>query len=168
MSILMGEKNIQGFIKINAFENKQFSTIMNAVLEKNKPIRFKASGSSMSPFIRDGDIITIKSKKNYHIHCGDIVIFNHPTSNKLAVHRVISRKARNYLIKPDNGNKPDGWVNLKNIFGYVIQVERRNRNIRLGIEYGKSIVAWISYINCLYFFRRIFFYIYHLFNRGDL
>ena len=33
--------------------------LMKAVLEKNVPFRFRGKGFSMSPFIRDGDVITI-------------------------------------------------------------------------------------------------------------
>ena len=43
------------------------------ILEKGLPIRLRASGFSMSPFIKSGDVITIIPLKNHLPRIGDVV-----------------------------------------------------------------------------------------------
>jgi len=83
-----------------------FAVLMEAVLEKNVPFRFTASGSSMTPFIRDGDILTI-SPVSLRLRRGDVVPFVNPSSNQLMVHRILDVSREGYLIKGDNNSIPD-------------------------------------------------------------
>ena len=49
--------------------------IIKAVFEKGFLLRFSAKGISMSPFIKDGDVITISQISNTKAQFGDIVAY---------------------------------------------------------------------------------------------
>ena len=52
--------------------------LLRAVLDKRVPFRFTARGFSMSPFIKDGDVVTVSPCAPGAIHYGDVIAFVHP------------------------------------------------------------------------------------------
>lgn len=124
--------------------------LIQAVLEKGACFRFSAPGGSMTPFILDGDIITIApvSIKRYGI--GSVVAFVRPSLEKLMVHRIVAVAQDQVLIKGDNGNDcPDGWVKKVHILGSVVQIERDGRCVRFGLGVERFMIAWLSNNNWL-------------------
>lgn len=102
----------------------------------------------MSPFIRDGDILTIaKSSDKYMV--GEVVAFERLCHNKLVVHRIVGLKNDRCLIKGDNGYKWDGFVSLQNIIGRVVKVERKGRDVFAGLGTASPTIAWLSRYNFL-------------------
>jgi len=120
-----------------------FAGLMEAVLEKNVPFRFSASGSSMTPFIRDGDAVTVEPLP-LHCRLGDVVAFVNVLSNQLMVHRIIRVSQAGYLIKGDNNSVPDGLMPASSVIGRVVRVVRRGRQVRLGLGIERSAIAWLS------------------------
>jgi hypothetical protein len=120
-----------------------FAELMGAVLEKNVPFRFTASGSSMDPFIRDGDILTV-SPVSLRLHQGDVVPFVNPSSNQLMVHRILGISREGYLIKGDNNSVPDGRIPAAAIIGRVVRVEHGGRPVRAGLGPERFFIAWLS------------------------
>jgi len=131
---------------------------MQAVHEKGGLFRFKAKGGSMSPFIKDEDVLTIaKSSDGYNI--GEVVAFVRPCRQKLVVHRIIAKKNDQYLIKGDNTMERDGKIPLQNILGKVARVERNGKDAFAGIGPECHFIAWLSCYNLffmLFFFPRQF------------
>ena len=117
--------------------------LMGAVLEKSVPFRFTAPGFSMTPFIRDGDIITI-APLLLRLQAGDIVAFINPCCRRLTVHRIVHVSEKGYLIKGDNNPEADGRVQLSTIIGKVVRVEHGNRSVRLGLGLERHAIAWLS------------------------
>lgn len=120
-----------------------FAGLMQAVLEKNVPFQFSASGSSMTPFIRDGDAITV-APSPLQLRPGDVVAFVNVRSNQLMVHRIIHASPAGCLIKGDNNSVPDGLMPASSIIGRVVQVVRRGRQVRLGLGIERFAIAWLS------------------------
>ena len=118
-----------------------FSVLMAAVLEKGVPFRFTAPGCSMTPFIRDGDVITVAPGR---IRFGDTVAFVSPHSGKLTVHRVVRISRDGYLIKGDNMPEPDGTVPRTSLLGRVVSVEHCSRHVRLGLGIERVAIAFLS------------------------
>jgi signal peptidase I len=118
-----------------------FTVLMAAVLEKGVPFRFSASGSSMTPFIRDGDVITVAPGR---IRYGDVVAFVSPHSEKLTVHRVVRVSIDGYLIKGDNVAEPDGYVPRASLLGRVSRVEHGSKHVRLGLGIERVVIAFLS------------------------
>ena len=103
-------------------------------LENDKSIRFQAKGWSMRPFIRDGNFIVVSPIKDSSIKTGDVVFYI--TSEKsVAVHRVIKKYKKNgkmaMLIKGDASFGSPEKVEMQNLLGKVVAVERNGRKKRL-------------------------------------
>ena len=101
--------------------------LIEAVHEKGASFRFQARGYSMTPAIRDGDVITVAPLKNIKIGRGDVLAFRHPERPQLLVHRVLRKKEKCYFIKGDNCSDADGWIPAENILGIVTCVERQGK-----------------------------------------
>ena len=131
--------------------------LLRAVLEKGVPFRFKAKGISMFPFLKDGDTITVYPTKGASPERGDVVAFINPSTEKLAVHRVVNKRKKCCLIKGDNLQGKDGMIPEASILGIVRKVERRGKNMYIGFGPEKSLIAFLSGSNIfspLYLFLR--------------
>lgn len=131
--------------------------LIRAVHEKSKSFRFKAKGFSMSPFVKDGDVLTI-DKHNDSYNFGDLAAFVRPCVQKLVVHRIVGKKNNLYLLKGDNIFKNDGFVPFSNMLGKVVKVDRGGRNILFGVENVCGPIAFMSRYNffpVLFFFPRL-------------
>lgn len=124
--------------------------LMIAVIEKGASFRFRARGFSMSPFIRDRDVITLAPLKG--IGPGDVVAFRHPQSGKLAVHRILETKTEGCLIKGDNVPEPDGIIPDEDILAVAVMVERKCRKVAGGLGHTKWLLASLSKHNMLWIF----------------
>ncbi len=112
------------------------------ILEKGKSIRFQANGWSMRPFIRDGDFIVVSPVENSSIRTGDVV-FHLTTENKVMVHRVIKKYKKDednriiMFIKGDATFSFPEKVEMQNVLGKVVAVERNGRKKRLDTKLYK-------------------------------
>ncbi|MBW6465125.1 MAG: S26 family signal peptidase [Brevefilum sp.] len=104
----------------------------------------------MSPFIQDGDVITIAPLNNRKPSVGEVVAFIRPESGNLVVHRIVARYGDHVLIHGDDIPEfPDGIIPLHNILGSVIRNERNNRRIWLGLGPERVLIAWLSRVKLL-------------------
>jgi len=119
--------------------------LMREVLGKELPFRFQARGWSMSPFIRDGDVITVAPLLKTRPGLGEVVAFIHPETAHPVVHRIVARKETGWMIQGDNLGPPhDGLVPPANILGRVTRIERQGRRVWLGLgleRYGITLLA---------------------------
>lgn len=126
-----------------------FMDFMRAVLEKGKPFRFRARGPSMTPFIRDGDTLTIAPLGGCPPRLGEVVAFSHlaDKGESLVVHRVVGRQPKGFVIQGDgNGCTPE-IIPSGSILGRVVKVERNGHCIRLGLGLERRLIAWLSRTN---------------------
>lgn len=123
--------------------------LIEAVFAKNALFRFKAKGFSMSPFIRNGDIITLSPVSLLPISLGKPVACVCPVRERLLVHRIVGRKGQRYLIKGDNILKPDCLVDKESILGCVTAIERKGRPIFLGLGPERVIIVLLSRMGLL-------------------
>ena len=121
--------------------------LLKAVIERGKSSKFKASGRSMSPFIRDGDILTRSPPSIRFPRKGDVVGIIDPGTEKLVVHRVVGMKNGRYRIKGDNAEKKDtGSFGLNHICGHVTRVERNGKPVRFGLGPERRAIALLSQV----------------------
>lgn len=97
----------------------------------------------MSPFIRDGDVITIAPAPT-HFRLGDVVAFVNPINDRLTVHRIVQLCNCDYQIRGDNVQKADGYVSQEHILGRVVSVERSGRHVRIGMGPERVALAFLS------------------------
>lgn len=114
-----------------------------AVTGKGKSFRFQAGGSSMYPFIKDGDVLTVAPVSDGRVRVGEVVAFRRLGTDRLSVHRIVGKAGCNYLIQGDNNYQPDGLVPEANIIGRITNIERKGRAITFGLGPERAIVAFL-------------------------
>jgi hypothetical protein len=123
----------------------ELGKLIQDMLSLETPIRLKATGSSMTPFIRDGDVLTISPKSKINPSLGKVVAFVNAEKQNLLIHRIIKVKAHSLLIKGDNSyEKTDGWIDRNQILGCVTRIERDERDIRFGLGVERYLLAFLS------------------------
>lgn len=118
--------------------------LLEAVLARGVPFRFRARGFSMSPLIKDGDVLTVAPRGEARLRPGDTVAFINPLTGKPAVHRIIRREQEFVVVKGDNVAEPDGLVPERDVLGIVTSVERGRKKIRFGLGAEGRLIAFFS------------------------
>ena len=118
--------------------------LLRAVLDKEALFRFRAKGFSMSPFIKDDDVVTVSPLWGDSPRIGDVVALVSPHAERLLIHRVLGKKGDHYLIKGDHAPEPDGMVPRINILGRVTRVERNGKGVLLGLGPERVIIAFLT------------------------
>jgi hypothetical protein len=116
------------------------------LLKQGNNLRFKARGSSMRPFIRDGDFVEIKPIDNFReIDSGDILFFK--KQGTLCLHRLLRTENGKFVVKGDSNREIDGAICEENIIGKLISVERSGHLIsfKSGWFNKLSPFSWIWY-----------------------
>jgi hypothetical protein len=118
--------------------------LLRAILDKGRPCRFRAKGASMSPFVKDGDIVTVSPIAARRLGAGAVVAFLHPGTGRVAVHRIIGERGGRFLLRGDNAYAADGALPKDRILGVVTEVVRHGRR-RKGITDGWApVIARLS------------------------
>jgi signal peptidase I len=135
--------------------------LIKAVHENKMPFRLRAGGFSMSPFVKNGDIVTIEPKSKTPVRMGDIVAFVHPVTRRLIIHRIIETRGTCFKVRGDGMHSDDGLIPYSSILGAVSRVERDGKNIYMGLGFEKYLIAALSgrslltaFINFLYRIRQ--------------
>ncbi|UCH92631.1 MAG: S24/S26 family peptidase [Candidatus Aminicenantes bacterium] len=127
--------------------------LIQAVHEKGAAFRFKATGYSMTPSIRNNDVITISPLKKIPPSVGEVVAFRHLQTGRLMIHRVVRKKQGSFFIKGDRLRQMDGNIPLENILGVITRVERggqtvfwpdRFRHPLWTKLYFKGLLSWLN------------------------
>jgi ribosomal protein S18 acetylase RimI-like enzyme len=115
--------------------------LLRGMTERGVPLRTAARGSSMAPFIRDRDVLTIAPLNGVDPRVGDVVAFTLTDAGILSIHRIVARTSRGWLVRGDNAAQADGAVTADQILGRVVRVERNGRDVHLGLG-GEA--AWLA------------------------
>ncbi len=118
--------------------------LLRAVLDKGAPVRFRAKGFSMSPFIKNEDVVTLSPLQNTSPGVGDVIAFVLQGIDKLCVHRVVGKKGDFYVTKGDNTSEADESVPRENILGFVTRVERDGKEVFLGLGPERFLIAFLG------------------------
>ncbi|HAM50457.1 MAG TPA: hypothetical protein DCP92_07070 [Nitrospiraceae bacterium] len=104
---------------------EEFFSLSVEIIGKGGTFSFKARGSSMYPFIRDGDILTIAPIETTALQVGDVAFYRND-SDGLIAHRVVGRNMQDgrttLLIRGDRGSFE--YVDPEHVLGRVISVQR--------------------------------------------
>lgn len=109
-------------------DRHDFAAVATSVLASGETLRFRARGRSMLPFVRDNDILSLRSTN--HIASGDIVM-HLDQDNRCVVHRVVRRtetdKGSVIITQGDACLVNDGAIPLSNVVGQVASLERGSK-----------------------------------------
>jgi hypothetical protein len=99
----------------------------------------------MSPFIQDGDVITVAPLLGAPPKTGEVVAFVRPGMGNLVVHRLVAWQGTAALIQGDSiSDHSDGLVPQENMLGRVIRIQRQGHPVWLGLGPERMLIAWLS------------------------
>jgi hypothetical protein len=111
-----------------------FAELSAEILRAGKALRFEAPGASMSPLVRDGDVLLVRPVRPAAVRIGDLVLCSN-APGRVVVHRVIrkgiSREGHWFTVQGDAVAQPDGVIPGKRVYGRVVAIERDGANIVL-------------------------------------
>ena len=126
-------------------KKEDFASIAHGVLGRGRALRFKAKGGSMSPFIRNGDVVEVVPV-NGKINLGDIILYRSSHGNTV-VHRVIRRSKESVITKGDALPSSDQPVLSRQVLGRVVSVEKNGWRIRLDTPPGRFLNMLLATIS---------------------
>jgi hypothetical protein len=118
--------------------------LLQAVLSKGSLFRFQAKGFSMSPFIKDGDVVTVSPLFNAAPRLGDVLAFIHPGTKKIIIHRAVGKEGDSCIMRGDNCFDLDRPVPLTNVLGRVTRIDRDGKRILLGLGPERWLIALLT------------------------
>ncbi|GEM_PF-1204713 len=135
-----GEKNGQVIWLHSGRElivEQHIQSLSEQILNSGRVLRFRVRGESMSPLLKDGDVIDVERVPPGQLYVGDIVLFR-SREGVLLVHRCVKRRAASGQIwvttKGDAGRGLDRPITVDQILGRVIRIHRGGRiRVEVGI-----------------------------------
>jgi len=118
-------------------------------------ISFRARGPSMSPFIRDNDLLTVSPVIESDVKVGDVLAFVHPTTGGLIVHRIIKRDGNNFVMRGDSRFDEDGAFPTACLLGRVTGIRRGGMDVHFGLGLERYLIAFLSKTGILAYLIRL-------------
>jgi hypothetical protein len=111
-------------------DDEDFEALAMEILRSGKALRFRATGGSMHPFIRNLDVLVASAAEGSAIRLGEVVLYR-GAEGRLVVHRVVGRGQNEHgeslKVRGDAVKGPPCPVGLSRILARVVAVERGGR-----------------------------------------
>lgn len=112
------------------YRDTEFIEMAKDILSRGDTLRCRASGSSMYPFIRDGDLITVEPVAASQIRYADIIFFQ-SDEGRVVVHRVVKIKRGEgttcMVTRGDTMRRTDGCLDGRSLLGRITTIEKGGR-----------------------------------------
>ena len=112
------------------------------LLSRGTTVRFRPSGRSMYPSIREGELITVEPVVASDVTLGDIVLYR--SEKGVIAHRVVGTSPAqssvlgpHFFLRGDSSLSCDQPVTAEKILGRVVGVERDGRSVALASRGAK-------------------------------
>jgi len=99
-----------------------FEQTARELLASGYSIRFRASGDSMHPTIRSGELVEVAPPNGKLPAIGDVVLFK--AQRGLTAHRVVRSAGHSFVTRGDNAVGNDPAADTSALLGIVTGVER--------------------------------------------
>lgn len=114
--------------------DQKFLAVTLELLRQGCAVKFRPSGQSMFPTIKDGETICVEPVAPETLKLGDIVLYRF--SRGVIAHRVkrINRQTNgtlSFVLRGDSSATDDQPINATEILGRVVAVERDGRTLAL-------------------------------------
>lgn len=97
-----------------------FAGLCVSLLAEGRTVRFRASGHSMAPAVRDGDLLTVAARKAEALEPGEIAFYR--AGRGLVAHRVMARVGGGLVCRGDAPSCAEERIAGKDVLGVVIAV----------------------------------------------
>ena len=125
-----------------------FVELVAQLLDEGHPVRFTARGGSMRPFIRDGDVVTVRCYDGKSPRRGDVAAYL-TEQKQVRLHRVVGGGARcGWLVRGDAHWCAAERVRSGEVLGRVHTVVRDGKHCRawccrgLGVMWQGAVQWW--------------------------
>ena len=130
-------------------EERKFWTVVGDLLGAGRQVRFNPVGTSMGPFIRQGDTVTVCPCSPRDLAFGDIVLFA-AGREMYRVHRIVERFRVDgrplFVTRGDACQDTDAPIKPEDILGKVSAVTKGRWTLDLDKSWGKAInLAWAHF-----------------------
>jgi hypothetical protein len=133
-----------------------FSELSCELLRAGKSLRFRATGTSMRPLVRDADVLLVKPLGMRPLAVGEVVLCS-CRPGTIVVHRVIRKvngaDETSFIIHGDQTTQPDGTIPKAQVFGRVVAIDRAGRHIDLQQPLIRTL-GWLAAMRSRYHFGR--------------
>lgn len=127
-----------------------FIEIAEDILGRGERFRFRANGSSMFPFIKDGDSVTITTCGE-SVSTGDVVLLKTATG-RLLLHRIVRKLEFGVVTMGDALLSDDGVTLYRDILGKAERVSGNGYNFHLTPPFSYFVGKIIAFVKGLYRF----------------
>lgn len=113
-------------------ESTAFPLLCEELLRSGQTVRFRATGSSMGPAIRDGDVVTIVPVDAEIVRRGEVILYS--SERGLTAHRVIGFRSEEsaFVTQGDSPGSPLELVREGALLGRVEFVARDGISVPFG------------------------------------
>lgn len=125
--------------RICTLANADFAALAEEVMARGKGLRFRARGTSMAPFINDGDAVLISPLKGSP-GLGDVVLVK-TGGQGVYLHRVVKARRGRVITRGDARRIADDPVSPAAVLGRVTAVPGRGRNLHLRFPFKYLVAA---------------------------
>jgi signal peptidase len=124
---------------------RELMPVIRAALERNQRVRLTATGSSMFPFIRGGDVVELEPMHSLPV-VGDLVLAqcaSVPEDERYVLHRVVRVKGEGFFLRGDAQPDCEGPFTRGDVLGRVTLIYRNGRAHRLDQGIWRHVgLAW--------------------------
>jgi hypothetical protein len=121
--------------------------LVQDLLRGGTSVRLEVTGHSMTPLIRNGDVVTLEPLQGRRPAVGEVVAL--VPGGRLLVHRVVGFCRGQALCRGDVAAGVDPPTSPHELLGRVTRVERGGRRVRLGQGIERVPIAWLSRVGLL-------------------
>jgi signal peptidase I len=130
------------------FDHGSLSDLSREILAHDCHFRFRAKGFSMYPFIRDGDVVTIRPVDPSFLNVGDVIFYQ--LERSLVVHRIIGKQTFDgkmcFTTRGDSSPGSEQEVYEDLVLGKVVTLQRNSRTFKVNHSLSHCLAkCWLIY-----------------------
>jgi signal peptidase len=131
-----------------SLKHAELSDISSEVLGRGGLFRFKAHGSSMYPFIQDGDVLTVQHVEIDALNSGDVAFYR-SAGDRVVAHRVVGKNVINgqliVTMRGDSVLDTNEHIAADHVLGKVVSIQRGQKIMQLDDTFWKlASHLWIT------------------------
>ncbi|MBI5101212.1 MAG: signal peptidase I [Nitrospirae bacterium] len=145
-----------GLPALASFENTEVTAFFGEILKSGLSLRVRVTGRSMAPFLKGGEVVTIKQAAASDLRRGDLILFDSPHGVQV-LHRLVRKKrgaggSHIYQTRGDALRTLDGPITSNEILGRVCSIEHNHptsggRRTEMGSALQRTINYLLAVIN---------------------
>ena len=129
--------------------------VLDLYQQENQRIWWPFASNSMSPYIKEGDVVLVQHASR-RFRVGNVIVFKR--ADDLVAHRVVSVRGRGedtiYRTKGDNLRSFDAPVHQSSVLGVVICIRKGDKSVHLEkphIKFLNFMLAEFSYLSGIFY-----------------